>query len=99
MTWGLILCSDADVSLEMVLSKSVNLPLLGGGKKKKKKKESKQTLVALLFNSGIVSEFHEPGYCSAKWKKQDCMLKSESSELCLKLKLNSDLTAPAFITL
>jgi len=34
MTWGLILCSDADVSLEMFLSKSVNLRLVGKKKKK-----------------------------------------------------------------
>lgn len=35
VTWGLILCSDADLSLGMFLSKSVNLPLHGEKKNKK----------------------------------------------------------------
>lgn len=37
MTWGQILCSDADASLQMALSKSVTLPLTG------KKEENNQS--------------------------------------------------------
>lgn len=48
-----------------------------------------------LFYSEIVSEFPRPGHCPANWKEQYYVIKSESSELCLKPKLDSDLTGPA----